>query len=101
MNRRKAIALLGAAALAPAALAQGRVKTVGYLSRGADPAWLPRSLAKHGHVEGRNLRVEVIVASEGSKRLEQAQELVRLPADVLLTFGASNINALARATRTI
>ncbi|MFL5522321.1 MAG: ABC transporter substrate-binding protein [Gemmatimonadales bacterium] len=78
------------------------MKTVGYLSRGADPEWLPRLLATHGHIEGRNLRCVVRVASEDEKRLrEQGQELVRLPADVLLTFGATNINLLTGLTRTI
>src|SRR5690349_4738255 len=102
MKRRDALGLIGVGAVAPRALAQGRMKTVGYLSRGADPSWLSRLLATHGHVEGRNLRFVVRVAGEGGTHVdEQAAELVRLPADVLVAFGAHNINALARATRTI
>ena len=101
-SRRRLVAALAAGVLAPAAFGQARMKTVAYLSRGADPSWLPRLLASHGHVEGRNLRFVVRVASDDSgQRDEQAAELVRLPADVLVSFGASNINALARATRTI
>lgn len=101
MNRRAAIALLGTAALAPAAFAQVRARTVGYLSNGADPAWLLRALAAHGYVEGRNLRVVVRDASAGGHLEELARELVALPADVLVSFGGANTSALAGATRAI
>ena len=59
MKRRAALALLALAAAGPLAHAQPRLKTLGYLSNGADPAWLVKLLAARGHVEGRNFRLEV------------------------------------------
>jgi putative ABC transport system substrate-binding protein len=76
---------------------------VGYLSNGAHVSMFARPLAEHGFVEGRNLRFEMRVAPAGKgPSLEGlAAELVALRPDVLVAFGASNVEALARATRTV
>ena len=103
MKRRTVLALVASAAAAPlaGAQAQPRMKTLGYLSNGTDPAWLLKLLAERGHVEGRNLRLEVRVKQGPGAVDALAAELVALRPDVLLAFGAGNVGALARLTKTI
>lgn len=80
----------------------GRVKTLGYLSRGAGPQLLAKLLAERGHVEGRSLRIEVRVARGEDPEIQAAaRELVLARPDVLVGWGAQNVTALARETRTI
>jgi putative tryptophan/tyrosine transport system substrate-binding protein len=75
---------------------------VGYLSRGAGKEALAGSLAERGYVEGRNLRIELRQTSADPEELEaRSRELIRAQPDVLVAWGAKNINALARQTRTI
>lgn len=102
-DRRAALTGLLALAAAPRALAQrARVRTVGYLSNGADPAWLVKLLAASGHVEGRNLRLEVRTAPPETRDTEKvAAQLVEMRPDVLLAFGARNVSVLARLTKAI
>ena len=101
MKRRAALALLASAAAGPLAHAQSRIKILGYLSNGADPAWLVKLLAARGHFEGRNFRLEVRTRSPGRDVESLAAELVGMRPDVLLAYGAGNVGALARLTKTI
>jgi putative ABC transport system substrate-binding protein len=101
VKRRAVLALIASAAASPLAHAQARMKTLGYLSNGADAAWLLKLLAERGHVEGRNLRVEVRTKQGPGVVDDLAAELVAKRPDVLLAFGASNVAALARLTKTI
>jgi putative ABC transport system substrate-binding protein len=98
--------VLGAALLALAwptgARAAPRVPVVGYLSNGAQASTLARWLAPLGYIDGTNLRIERRVAPEDPGGTDAvAGELVRASVDVLVAFGAKNIDALARLTQTI
>jgi putative ABC transport system substrate-binding protein len=102
MRRRDFLAAPLSLALAPAARAQGRLRTIGYLSSGADTGELSRLLAERGLVEGRHIRFELRVAPADPKaHLEAAAELVRLRPDVLVAFGGLNVGALAERTKVI
>jgi putative ABC transport system substrate-binding protein len=102
VRRRAIVSAIVAAALGPRALAQPRPRVVGYLSNGAEASIFTKPLAEHGFKEGANLRFEMRVAPADSSRLAAvATELVRFAPDVLVAFGASNIDALAKATRKI
>lgn len=103
IDRRRLLGALCAAAIVPAARGQGRVQTLGYLSNGAHVSMFAKPLAEYGFIEGANLRLEMRVApaKAGQQRDRLADELVRAPSDVLIAFGAANIDALARATKTI
>lgn len=93
----------GAAAAEPAE----RVPTVGVLTinpplPGVTYARLGEELAKLGHVEGRNLRIEVRHAGGNPDRLpEMAAELVRLKVDVIYAITTPAVLAARDATRTI
>jgi putative ABC transport system substrate-binding protein len=97
------MAAIGALAIAGRAEGQprrdGSVKVVGYLSRGAGKEALARPLAERGYVEGKNLRIEWRAASADLEA--RARELVEAQPDVLVAWGAANVSALARQTRTI
>jgi putative ABC transport system substrate-binding protein len=100
LNRRGALAgllLLGAVA----ARAQ-KPRTVGYLSNGADASTLERGLAARGYAIGRDLRVVVQVTERDDAALEaKARALLATDPDVLVAWGARNVNVLARLTRTV
>jgi putative tryptophan/tyrosine transport system substrate-binding protein len=109
MNRRALISLLGGAAAWPlSARAQQReqMRRVGLLWPGAPPdkwdeAFL-QGLRAHGYVEGRNILLEYRWAEGNQERLPiLAEELARLPLDVIVTIGATAILALKRATTSI
>jgi putative ABC transport system substrate-binding protein len=61
-----------------------------------------KPLAGHGFVEGKNLRFETRVVTErGPAQEALAADLLRARPEVVIAFGASNIEALAGLTRTI
>ncbi|HKV16522.1 MAG TPA: ABC transporter substrate-binding protein [Reyranella sp.] len=112
MKRRALIAALAAlpGALAPATRAQtNTTKVVGFLHSGA-PTYLPgimdrlrRSLAEHGFVDGKNLRIETRFAAGHYEQIPKlAKELLALKVDVVLAVGGSEpVNAFKAATSTV
>jgi ABC-type uncharacterized transport system substrate-binding protein len=110
-----AVVLAVSLVLAPlAAQAQQAEKVwrVGYLFTGAVPAPLPtpslalnifvRAMRDLGYIEGRNLIIEVRSANGRPERLPAlAAELVRLPVDLVVTLGDSEVRAAKQATATI
>jgi ABC-type uncharacterized transport system substrate-binding protein len=114
MQRRDFIALLGGATAAwPVAVRaqqDGRLRRVGWLTDQAenDPglqatrAALQEELAKHGWIEGSNLRIERRFGA-GNPRFNRAYaaELVGLEADVIVTVGGAATEAARRQTQTI
>ena len=102
MRRRPFLATLGAAVVAPLALAADRVRVVGLLTAGSGSKYLAAAMAPHGWIEGRNVRYEVRrVAPEEGDLDPPAQELVRAGAEVLVGMGAPIVLALSRASRTL
>jgi len=116
VRRRQVLALLaGAAAGAPGKLAAqplagaGRLPVVsilaiGRIDRQPSPSTrvVPSALAALGWTDGQNFR---LVVQEGNGHLESVmpliEELVRIPADVVVASGATIVSRLAPATRTI
>jgi len=116
VRRRQVLALLaGAAAGAPGKLAAqplagaGRLPVVGILAIGRidrqpSPSTrvVPSALAALGWTDGQNFR---LVVQEGNGHLESVmpliEELVRIPADVVVASGATIVSRLAPATGTI
>ena len=107
MKRRHVLAsTIAAAALAGRARAQQRVRTIGFLAsfvRPRDSALaahpMLRTLAKHGYVVGRNLAVEWRFAAMQYDALPAlAAELVRSPAEVIVTQGWPAAAAASAAT---
>ena len=116
MKRREFITLLGGAAaawpLAARAQQPERVRRIGVLAGAAAEADLEaqarnavfrQALQQLGWTEGRNVRYEYRSRSGGNVDLARrnAAELVALDPDVILVGGATNVEALQRATRTI
>lgn len=103
MNRRRALAALFAAGIAPCAGASqdGGKRVVGYLSGGAGTAELSKRLAELGQIEGKNLRFELRIATGSEDIAAKAAELVRAGPDALVTFSLARTRALRDATRTI
>jgi putative ABC transport system substrate-binding protein len=102
MNRRAALALLAASGCPGLALAQPRVRAVGYLSNGATHEQLAGLLAKRGHIEGKDVRYVLQVKSGGMEGARiAALRLLESHPDVLVAFGAANVRSLAELTRTI
>lgn len=109
MKRRQAILAAAAAAFAPPwALAQEKLRRVGWLTGGS-----PKSHAKlleafragmkeHGWVEGKNLALELRWAEGKLDRLDTlAAEMVALKPDVIVTAANVVHAAVKRATSTI
>ena len=112
MNRREFISLLGGAAAAllsrwpRAASAQQSAKTarIGVLASSPLPPLqrFSRKLQEYGYVEGQNIRFEYrFVEGRDDLYPALAAELVALPVDIMVTWGAPAAVAAKRATRTI
>jgi putative tryptophan/tyrosine transport system substrate-binding protein len=116
MRRREFITLLGGAAAAwplAARAQQGeRVRRIGVLAGAAAEddsaaqaflAIFRQTLQQLGWTEGRNIRYEYRSRSSGNVDVARrnAAELVALEPDVILVGGATNVEALQRATRNI
>jgi putative ABC transport system substrate-binding protein len=105
MKRRQFIRLLGGAAAWPlAARAQqgAKIPRIGIIDEA--PMWnaFREGLRDLGYIEGRNIAFDYRYANGVPERLAQAAaELVRLPVDVIATFGTPPTVAAMRATTTI
>ncbi|MEX2148180.1 MAG: ABC transporter substrate-binding protein [Candidatus Rokuibacteriota bacterium] len=100
-----AVGLVTAAALAPPAMGQENVPTIGILvTRPKIPAFdeLPRRLAQLGHVAGGTVRLEYRYAEGRTERLARlAAELVRLDVAVIVAIDTPAVRAAKEATTTI
>ncbi len=112
MNRRELTSLLGSTAAAllsrwpRAASAQQSAKTarIGVLASSPLPPLqrFSRKLQEYGYVEGQNIRFEYrFVEGRDDLYPALAAELVALPVDIMVTWGAPAAVAAKRATRTI
>ena len=110
MKRRDFITLLGGAVgtwpLAARAQQRERMARIGVLWPGAPPdKWdeaFRQGLRAHGYVEGRNILLEYRWAEGNQERFPiLAQELARLPLDVIVTLSARAILAVKEATTSI
>ena len=110
MKRREFIAGLGGAAMWPmvARAQQKTVPVIGYLdSRSAErtshAAYLRRSLAETGYVEGRNVSIEYRWADDDNSLLPAlADDLVRRKVTLIVTSGGTlAANAAKKATSNI
>jgi putative ABC transport system substrate-binding protein len=110
IRRREFITLIGGAVAAwPAAAGaqqRERMARIGVLWPGAPPdKWdeaFRQGLRAHGYVEGRNILLEYRWAEGKQERLPiLAQELARLPLDVIVTTSAPAILAVKEATTSI
>ena len=110
MKRREFMALLGGTVaawpLAASAQQRERVRRIGVLWPGSPPdKWdeaFRQGLRTHGYVEGRNILLEYRWAEGNQERLPiLAEELARLPLDVIVTTSAPAILAVKEATTTI
>src|SRR5262245_50478144 len=106
MIRREFITLLGGAAAAwplAARAQQGeRVRRIGIIDY--TPMWEPlrEALHKLGYVEGQNIAFEYRIAASKPEQLSTvAAELVRIPVDVIVTYGTPPTAAAMQATTTI
>ena len=99
--------LLGAAQVAAAEQASGKVHRIGVLSGGsrpspAAPSALREGLRELGWVDGKNIVLELRYAEGKQERLpELAADLVNLKVDVIVTFGSPAAVAAKKATSTI
>jgi ABC-type uncharacterized transport system substrate-binding protein len=113
MQRRQFIALLGGAATWPlAARAQqgDRIWRIGVLTgvKADDPdtkarfAAFEQALQQLGWTQGRNVRIDYRFAGgDAATSRKQAEELVALAPDVIVSTGSFSTGALLRATRTV
>ena len=110
MKRREFMALLGGTVaawpLAASAQQRERVRRIGVLWPGSPPdKWdeaFRQGLLTLGYVEGRNILLEYRWAEGNQERLPiLAEELARLPLDVIVTTSAPAILAVKEATTTI
>lgn len=113
IRRRHLLICTGAVLAGPAGRAQesGKAYRVGWLSSGLPPAGsIPnvsleafmQRMRELGYVEGRNLLVEQRYGEGRPERLaEHAQQLVRIPVDVILANSTTATAAASQATRTI
>ena len=114
MDRRTVLAAIGAwlagAPLVSSAQREGKVWRVGFLaarrvdSLNTDPVYrtfLP-AMRELGYVEGRNLVIELRFVEGNLQRLQAlADELVRLPVDVIVAAGGTAVRAAQKATSTL
>jgi putative ABC transport system substrate-binding protein len=107
MKRREFITLLGGAAAWPfVARAQqaGGVRRIGVLASQPLPPIqrLSRKLQEYGYIEGQNLRFEPrFVEGRDDRYPAMAAELVALPVDLIVTWGAPAALAAKQATTMI
>jgi putative tryptophan/tyrosine transport system substrate-binding protein len=113
VNRRSFIVLIGGAATWPlAARAQQgeRVRRIGVLTgtKADDPynkarfAAFEQALQQLGWTQGRNVRIDYRFAGgDAATSRKQAEELVALAPDVIMSTGSFSTGALLRATRTV
>ena len=107
MRRREFITVLGSAAVAwplaaRAQQAAGKIPRIGIIDNA--PLWdnFRQGLHDQGLVEGRTVALEYRTAGGDPVRLAMAaSELVRLPVDVIATFGTPATQAAMMATTTI
>jgi putative ABC transport system substrate-binding protein len=106
MNRRELLALMAGAAAAPgAAHAQQRpnkIPRIGIIDDGA--IWTPfrDALREAGYIDGQTIAFETRMADGNPNRLSAAAaELVRLPVDLIATYGTPASRAAKGATSTI
>jgi len=111
MNRRRsllALLALSAAPLGALAQQQGRVWRIGFLGTGSASAYsyridaLRSGLRDFGYVEDKNVLIEYRWAAGNYELLPQlANELVRLPVDVLVTHAVPGARAARQASSSI
>jgi putative ABC transport system substrate-binding protein len=108
MKRREFITLLGSAAVAwplAARAQQRRVRRVGILSQDLQPGLLETfrdELHKLGHVEGKDIVIELRNAAGQNERLSAlAEELLQLKVDVIVAVNTPAVQAAKKATKTI
>jgi putative ABC transport system substrate-binding protein len=109
MRRREFLGALGASVWPALAVAQQRVKLIGWLTAfDSDDvqtqsrlAAMHRGLQKLGWIEGRNLRVELRAGSGAENLRKNIAELIALSPDLLVSSGAASLQQLLPATRTI
>jgi putative ABC transport system substrate-binding protein len=105
IRRRKFLATLGGAAVWPLAASaqQGKIPRIGIIDYAA-AYWDPflQGLRDFGYIEGQNIAYEYRTTEDKLDRLATAMaELVRLPVDVIVTFGTPATRAAKQATATI
>lgn len=104
-RRRDFITLLGGVAAWPlASRAQQSVHVVGVLASQPLPPIqrFVRKLREHGYVEGENLHLQSRFAEGHDDRYpDMAAELVKLPVEVIVTWGTPAAVAAKQASRTI
>jgi putative ABC transport system substrate-binding protein len=111
MNRRMALRILAlslaAAATRVGAQQSGRIPVVGLIITHPPVDdlvvdYLRRGLQKHGYEDGKNVRLEVRTALGRLERVPAlADELVRLPVDVVVVANERALRAVMQATTTI
>ena len=106
MKRREFITLLGGAAVLwpRAAWPQERVHVIGVLASQPLPPLqrFVRKLREYGYVEGQNLRLETrFVEGQDERYPNFAAQLVQLPVDLIVTWGAPAAVAAKTATTAI
>ena len=106
MRRREFMTLLGGAAVAwpLAAQAQEAMHVVGVLASQPLPhvQRFVRKLREYGYVEGENLRLQSRFAEGHDDRYaDLAAELVKLPVEVIVTWGTPAAIAAKQASKTI
>jgi ABC-type uncharacterized transport system substrate-binding protein len=106
MKRRDFITLLGGAAVAwpGGARAQEHVHRIGVLASQPLPPIqrFIRKLREYGYVEGQNLRLEMrFVEGHDERYPDFAAQLVKLPVDVIVTWGAQAAVAAKAATTAV
>jgi ABC-type uncharacterized transport system substrate-binding protein len=106
LKRRDFITLLGGAAALPStgAWAQKPVHIVGVLASQPLPPVqrFVRKLREYGYVEGENLRLQLRFAEGHDDRYpDMAAQLVKLPVEVIVTWGTPAAVAAKEASRTV
>src|SRR5262245_27931635 len=108
-TRLAAVAALAVAVLAAPLCGEtqqaGRIYRIGFLLMAArDPQAteaFAQALRTLGYVEGQNLAIEYRISDQIDRLPGLAAELVRLPVDIILTFGTPAAHAAKLATSTI